>query len=120
MGGVHAVTSEQPGRPVWFIHGARDRQSHAFKAEVDRLVATHPGFQRRVFCSAPRKIDVQGPHSGTSGRITAQDLLALGAGTHAHCMLCGPVPFLADIRAGLESAGVPQEVIHVETFGPTG
>jgi uncharacterized protein len=115
---LQAVVTEQPGRPVWFIHGARDGRNHAFRAEVDALVAAHPGIVYRVFYSSPKAKDAQGMQFDAEGRITAADLLALKAGAKAHYMLCGPPPFLADIRAGLERAGVPEGQVHFETFGP--
>jgi uncharacterized protein len=117
---LHAVATRQPGRPVWFVHGARDGQSHAFRTEVDGLVATHSGLLRRIFYSAPKMTDVQGTDFDARGRITAKELLALQSGATADYMLCGPARFLAETRAGLERAGVPQNRIHVETFGPTG
>lgn len=100
--------------------GARNGQNHAFKDEVDALTAACPCIQRRVFYSAPQATDVQGTHFDTKGRIAAQDLLALKAGARARYMICGPATFLADLRSGLERAGVQPDHILVETFGPTG
>jgi ferredoxin-NADP reductase len=39
--------------------------------------------------------------------VTAKDLLAPEAGADAHYTLCGPARFLGEIRASLESGGVP-------------
>jgi ferredoxin-NADP reductase len=74
---------------------------------------------RRVFYSAPREEDLAGVHFDATGRVTAEDLLALEAGADAYYMRCGPARFLGEIRAGLEFGGVPPGQIHFETFGPT-
>lgn len=117
---LHSVVADQPGRRIWFVHGTRDGQSHAFRAEVDALTGKHANITRKTFYSAPRETDVPGIDFDAAGRVTAEDLLALGAGADAHYMLCGPARFLGDLRAGLESAGVPPHHIHFETFGPSG
>lgn len=116
---LHAALAEQPGRSIWFIHGARDGQNHAFGAEVDALVAALGKTVHRIFYSAPQTTDAQGTNFDAIGRVTAADLLALEPGAGAHYMLCGPARFLADIHTGLKYAGVPESQIHVETFGPT-
>lgn len=116
---LHIVAASHPGRRVWFIHGARDGRSHAFRAEIDALVGMHANITRKIFYSAPRETDMPGTDFDAAGRITAKDLLAFGAGADARYMLCGPARFLADIRSGLEAGDVPSGHIHIETFGPS-
>lgn len=113
------TAAESPGRRIWFIHGTRNGQSHAFRAEVDAFVDRHPSVARKVFYSRPLKTDALGADFDAAGRIRADDLLALRAGSDAHYMLCGPARFIADLHAGLESGGVPPGQIHFETFGPS-
>ena len=36
----------------------------------------------------------------------------------ARAYLCGPIPFMRDVRHGLLKAGVSDERIHYEVFGP--
>ena len=116
---LHAATAESPDRRLWFVHGTRDGKSHAFRAEVEALIGQRATAARKVFYSAPRETDTSGTDFDAKGRITAEDLLMLEAGADAHYMLCGPASFLADLRAGLESGGVPPGQIHFETFGPS-
>ncbi|WP_370193875.1 MULTISPECIES: pyridoxamine 5'-phosphate oxidase family protein [Aurantimonas] len=117
---LHAAVESQSGRPIRFVHGARNRRSHAFAAEIDALVATGAPIERRIYYSAPEAADAPGVHFDKAGRITAADLIALDAGADADYMLCGPEGFLADIHAGLEAGGVDPDRIHFETFGPGG
>ncbi|WP_340687854.1 hypothetical protein LCL61_17815 [Amycolatopsis coloradensis] len=44
------------------------------------------------------------------------DALPLPSGTTAY--LCGPLPFMHGIRAGLIRRGLPAERVHHEVFGP--
>ncbi|WP_110657170.1 pyridoxamine 5'-phosphate oxidase family protein [Salinicola halimionae] len=117
---LHAVATVNDGLPVWFVHGARDGESHAFKAEVDALVAKSDNVGRRIFFSAPGPGDTQGIDYDAKGRITAKALLELEAGSEACYLLCGPARFLAEISAGLEDRGVDANRIEFETFGPAG
>lgn len=116
---LHA-NAQQQNRGVWYVHGARNRGDHALRTEVDALVAGNEHLHKRIFYSRPEAADQLGQDYDVQGRVTAQDLIALGAGPDARYMLCGPAGFLADIRNGLEAAGVPADYIHFETFGPTG
>ncbi|MEM7721646.1 MAG: pyridoxamine 5'-phosphate oxidase family protein [Pseudomonadota bacterium] len=117
---LHAAASEGTARPVWYVHGARNGAGHALKAEVDALVKDRPNLHAHIRYSRPEPTDRTGTDFDAAGRVTAQSLLDLKAGQEAHYMLCGPAKFLADIRNGLEAAGVPSQHIHFETFGPTG
>ncbi|WP_245894720.1 hypothetical protein [Paracoccus indicus] len=107
-------------RPLWYVHGTSDGDHHALRHEVDALVAANPRAVQHVAYSRPGRDDVHGRDYHARGRITAASLLGLGAGSQAHYLLCGPPSFLADIRNGLEAAGVPPRMIHSETFGPAG
>ena len=115
---LHSSAAGQ-NRPVWYVHGARNRGDHALRAEVDQLVAANENLHQRTFYSRPDAGDVMGRDYDVAGRITSKALLDLGAGPEAEYMLCGPAAFLADIRNGLEASGVSADNIHFETFGPT-
>ncbi|MES1926553.1 pyridoxamine 5'-phosphate oxidase family protein, partial [Salinisphaera sp. T31B1] len=119
---LHAVVAGAApvGHPVWFVHGTRNGAAHAFRSEVDGLIARSGRVTRRIFYSAPRDNDTLGVDYDAQGRVTAGDLLGLGAGPNANYLLCGPARFLADTSAGLEAGGVDSDRIAFETFGPAG
>ena len=50
---LHALGREQGARPVWWLHGARNRDEQAFGEEVDALRAKLPGAHRVVAYSRP-------------------------------------------------------------------
>lgn len=117
---LHAVAAQDADRPVWYVHGARNGAHHAFTSEVDALVASRPNLAKHILYSQPSDADLAGIDFDEAGRINAQTLLDLKTGPSAHYMLCGPAQWIADLRSGLETAGVPAHHIRFETFGPTG
>ena len=116
---LHA-NARQQNRDVWYVHGTRNGADHALADEVEALVAGNDRLHKHIFFSRPSATDELGSDYDVQGRVSVDDLLALGAGPDARYMLCGPAAFLAILRVGLEDAGVSPEKIHFETFGPTG
>ena len=117
---LNAAAAQQVIRPIWYVHGVRNGAQHAFKSEVDALVASRPNLAIHIQYSQPMDTETPGIDFDATGRITAQTLLDLNAGSGAHYLLCGPAQWIASLRTGLEAAGVPAHHIHFETFGPTG
>lgn len=120
MAMLHSVMAEGRNHPMWFVHGARNGSEHALRDEVSQLVAQIPNAQARIFYSQPAATDVPGVDYQSRGRITPQALIDLNAGPNAFYLLCGPGPFLSDIKTGLEGLGVPAQNISYEVFGPQG
>ncbi len=110
----------QQNRPVWYVHATRNGATHAFRDEVKGLVDANANLHSLVLYSQPRPTDRPGVDYDRQGRITAKDLLSLGAGPRAHYMLCGPAEFQSSIQRGLIASGVPEDRIQQETFGPEG
>ncbi len=50
---LHALVREHSTRRVWWLHGARNHDEHAFGAEVDELLAELPDSHRIVAYSKP-------------------------------------------------------------------
>ncbi|MCK0104589.1 pyridoxamine 5'-phosphate oxidase family protein [Pseudohalocynthiibacter sp. F2068] len=117
---LRAIVAENSNRPAWFVHGARDGRHHPFAREVRDLVADRPNIKSHVQYSRPQIEDTIGTHYDAKGRITGKLLAELVNNVDAHYFLCGPTPFMAQIRADLEEQSIPVEQIHHETFGPVG
>lgn len=115
---LHQTAQQTTNRRVWFVHGARNGRYHAFRDEVDMLVAANADARKSIFYSTPDSADQLGTDFDVRGRITANRLLALDAGADAHYILCGPMQFVTDLKSGLETAGVPGHHVSFETFGP--
>ena len=115
---LSALVGRPTGRPVHFVHGARDGRDHAFGDEVRTLAARDPNVRVHVAYSRPRPHDVRGRAHQSRGRIGAERLLRLVGSRDAEFLLCGPPAFLAALLEGLRAAGVAPSRLHHESFGP--
>lgn len=110
------VAEQTSDRPVWFVHGVRDGDHHAFQEEVKRLTRDKPNIQVITHYSRPREIDVHGSDYDKKGRISGDVLATLTGHPEAQYLMCGPAAFMAQVKSDLEDHGIPEEQIHYETF----
>jgi len=113
---LHALAHDASPRPIWWVHGARDRAEHAFAAEVDALLAGLPGSHRLVAYSRPAEGPPDTGHD-VAGRLDLAMLEQVGAPKDADYYLCGPDGFMRAMGAALTARGVAPEHISTETFG---
>jgi ferredoxin-NADP reductase/MOSC domain-containing protein YiiM/ferredoxin len=115
---LHALAEEHSAREIWWLHGARSSRDHPFADETRALLASLPDAHTRVCYSRPGPDDLEGRDFDTVGRLTASLLAELVPPRDAEAYLCGPIPFMEDISAGLASMGIDASRIHTEPFGP--
>ena len=103
------------GRPIHFIHCARNAEVHAFRDWVDAHAAEHPQIRHYVCYSEPR----EGDAADATG-LLSRDLLAqwLPADRDLDAYFLGPKPFMAQVKRHLQALGVPDEQSRYEFFGP--
>lgn len=103
------------GRPIHFIHCARNADVHAFRDWVDAHAAEHPQIRHYVCYSEPR----EGDTADATGFLN-RDLLEqwLPAERDLDAYFLGPKPFMAQIKRHLQALGVPAEQSRYEFFGP--
>jgi ferredoxin-NADP reductase/MOSC domain-containing protein YiiM len=106
---LHALAQESSQREIRWLHTTRDRESHAFAAEVAQLIDGLPHARQRVFYTAEAGQPAE--------RLTAASLAALNLPTDAAVYLCGPSAFMDDMRAALTAVGFDAGRIHTESFG---
>jgi ferredoxin-NADP reductase/MOSC domain-containing protein YiiM len=114
---LHALARERSARPVWWLHGARNRAEHAFGAEVDALLEALPDAHRLIAYSRPAGGDRPGSGHDMTGRIDLATLERAGVPKDADYYLCGPDGFMRAIGAALIASGVPPERVATEAFG---
>lgn len=103
------------GRPVHFIHCARNRGVHAFRAQVDALAQAHPQLQRFYCYEQASPADA----ADAVGRLTSERLAEwLPTQRDVQAYFLGPTPFMAQVRRSLRDMGVPEAQTHFEFFGP--
>jgi ferredoxin-NADP reductase len=118
---LHALSASGSPREIWWLHGARNRSSQSFAAEVRQLVAGLGHVRSRVWYSQPGPEDRQGQDYDARGHLDIGAIEQLGVPREADFYLCGPSSFLADLHGGLAGWGVAADRIHSEIFsgGPS-
>jgi ferredoxin-NADP reductase/MOSC domain-containing protein YiiM len=106
---LHALAAARSDRPIWWLHTTRNRGTHAFAAEATSLVQSLPDAQQHIFYTAG---DIAVPT-----RLNQESIAALNLPANATVYLCGPGPFMDDMRAALAAAGIDSRRIHTELFG---
>jgi ferredoxin-NADP reductase/MOSC domain-containing protein YiiM/ferredoxin len=114
---LHALAHERSRRPVWWLHGARNHEEHAFAAEVDELLARLDDSHRLVAYSKPTDADTRGADHDLSGRLDLTALEQARVPTDGDYYVCGPDGFMRAIGAALAAHGVAPEQIATEVFG---
>jgi nitric oxide dioxygenase len=98
-------------RPVLVLHADRSPADHALRTETRRLVGQLPGARAVFWYERPGE-EEPGAHEGL------MDLSHVELPDSAAVFLCGPLPFMRDVRAQLLGAGVPARRVRYEVFGP--
>ena len=106
---LHALAGSE--REIWWLHGARNRDEHAFGAEVDALLAGLPHAHRVLAYSRP---GAQDTGYECRGRL---DLAELELPKDADFYVCGPDAFMRGVGAALTARGVAPERVATEEFG---
>lgn len=103
------------GRPVHFIHCARNGQVHAFREWLDTQAAQHPQL-KRFYCYAEAD---DAAHANAVGLLD-QHLLGkwLPRERDVDVYFLGPKPFMAAVKRQLLALGVPEQQTRYEFFGP--
>jgi ferredoxin-NADP reductase/MOSC domain-containing protein YiiM len=113
---LHSLAATASRREVWWLHGARNRESHSFGLDVRRLVAALARGRIHVCYSRPAAGDKLGQDYDAAGHLDIATLDALAVPRDGDFYLCGPPRFLHDLIAGLATRGVPPDRIHTEIF----
>ncbi|BAP45734.1 NO-inducible flavohemoprotein [Pseudomonas sp. LJDD11] len=105
------------GRPITFIHSARNASLQAFRPWLQEQQRKHPQLSLYVCYSQPEA----GDRFDAQGRL-CQEVLAswLPADRNVDAYFLGPVGFMSSVRRDLKALGVPEAQSHHEFFGPTG
>lgn len=106
------------GRPITFIHYARDAAAQGFLATLKGWAARYPQFKLHVVYD--QASPAPAPQPDAVGRPEMSQLtrwIADPAACDAYFL--GPKPFMAWFKRTLAELGVPEERCHYEFFGPT-
>jgi ferredoxin-NADP reductase len=113
---LYAMSSARSTRPVLWLHAARDGKHFPFAAEVRRLVSGLAHGRSYVCFSRPEATDRRGADFDAAGYLSRAMFDNAGLTPDADVYLCGPSPFMADMRTALAELGVSPHRIHIEIF----
>jgi ferredoxin-NADP reductase/MOSC domain-containing protein YiiM/ferredoxin len=113
---LHALVASGSTRHVWWLHGARDHQHHAFADEARELVYALVHGRSYVCYSQPDPGERIGEDVDAKGHLSRMALDELGVPREADFYLCGPPRFLSDMKTALTGLSDTPDRIHTETF----
>ncbi|MFB7370695.1 globin domain-containing protein [Streptomyces sp. NPDC056222] len=97
-------------RPVTVVHADRSPADHAHREELRRLVDALPQGSLHLW--------YEEPGDATDARPGRADVTTLDVPTDVTAYLCGPLPFMRQVRGDLLAGGVGAAAVHYEVFGP--
>jgi len=113
IGMLHYLTHTSTERLVTVLHADRSPARQAHRRELAELVAGLPGAALRHWYE---DLGVRPATDDTMpGRIELEKVDVPGG---AQAYLCGPLPFMDQVRSELLERGLPEANIHYEVFGP--
>ncbi|WP_183556757.1 NO-inducible flavohemoprotein [Mucilaginibacter sp. SP1R1] len=113
---VHHLAQKQTGHPITWLHGCRSQEVHAFKHNLDKLVAENKNLQQHIFynnCTPANRED--GIYEGYLDINHIDNLLHE---PQTHYFICGPSVFIKKQFNDLKALGVDSQYIFFEEFGP--
>ncbi|ABM36619.1 NO-inducible flavohemoprotein [Polaromonas naphthalenivorans] len=103
-------------RPVHFIHFARNRSAHAFRAAIEARHARHAQL-KRFYVYDEHADEAQAPHAiGLLSSARLAEWLPDSRDVDAYFL--GPKPFMRRVKQQLRELGVPESQTRYEFFGP--
>lgn len=98
---LHELAAGGSTRQVWWLHGAHDRQHHAFADEARGLVHALTHARSYVCYSRPASSELVGEDFDATGHLSRAALDEAGVPRGANFYLCGPRRFMADMKLAL-------------------
>jgi nitric oxide dioxygenase len=109
---------QSPGRPIVFVHGARNSAVHAMKDHLRQTAAQHPNFKTFIFYNEPLAQDRQGSDYDFPGLVDIDAIARDVMLPDADYYICGPIPFMRMQHDALVARGIGEARVHYEVFGP--
>lgn len=115
---LHATVDAGLDRDIYFIQAAINGCTHAFGDEVAKLAERHGRVRHYVRYSQPTKEDKVQGRFDSEGFVTMELLREILPTLDCDYYLCGPKPFMVRLYAPLIQAGVSEDQVQLEFFGP--
>ncbi|WP_028656452.1 globin domain-containing protein [Nocardioides sp. J54] len=113
VGMLHHLKHSGSTRAVTVLHADRSPSHHALRRDLKELVGTIDGA---TLVRWYEDLGTRHPRADLAAGLI--DLAAVDVPVGARAYLCGPLPFMESVHAGLVAKGVASDAIHYEVFGP--
>lgn len=111
---IDHLAAVSPDRRVLALHADRSPGAHALRGQIAAAARRMPELRRITWYEEPDGADT----ADEEIRAGLMDVSGLSLPEKARVYMCGPIPFMRDVRRGLLDAGISDERIHYEVFGP--
>jgi hypothetical protein len=115
---IQSVATSGSKREVWLFYGVRHSGELVRPAELKRLDDAHANIHVRFCLSEPGEHDVIIQDYDFHGMISVDLLKTVLPSLNYDFYVCGPPPMMTAINQDLIGAGVSENRIHYENFGP--
>ncbi|GAA4057328.1 globin domain-containing protein [Actinomadura miaoliensis] len=112
---IDHLAATAPDRRVLALHADRSPRTHALRDQIATAARAMPGLHRVTWYEQP---DGTASAAGEEIRTGLMDITGLSLPPKARVYMCGPIPFMRGVRRALLTAGIADERIHYEVFGP--
>lgn len=103
---------------IHWLHACEDGAQHAFQADIHALRQTNPNLTTHVWYRTPGAQDQARAHYNSEGFMDLSQLKDSITTRNTHYYFCGPLPFMAMVKATLIGWGISDDRLHYEVFGP--
>lgn len=103
---------------IHWLHACEDGTQHAFQADIQALREANPNLSTHVWYRTPSAQDQPSEHYNAEGFMDLNALRERISADNSHYYFCGPLPFMAMVKATLTGWGIADERLHYEVFGP--
>ncbi|WP_017572311.1 globin domain-containing protein [Nocardiopsis halotolerans] len=108
---LNRLAEQDSARTVLALHADRSPEDHAHREETAALVDALSDASARNWYETGGDGDGEGDRG-------LMDISTVDLPENADVYLCGPLPFMRNVRAQMIDAGVPARRIRYEVFGP--
>ncbi|SMC94672.1 NO-inducible flavohemoprotein [Pedobacter nyackensis] len=116
MSMLQNLVAKDYNHPITWLHGCRNRNVHAFKAELDEITKANQNVTQHVFYDLPTASDKQ--EGVMEGFLDINKIASLPQFPGTRYYVCGPSAFIQKQYNDLIAKGIEKESILFEEFGP--
>jgi uncharacterized protein len=116
---INAVKHSGSRREVHFVFALRHGGDHVFKKHLRAVAADCPNIRMHVLYENPRPQDILGTDYHRVGRVDLSWLREILPLLDMEYYVCGPSGMMDAISSALTMAGISNDRIRTESFGPS-